>query len=228
MKDKICRVTIILGIAVILYMISGENDITEKRVLENSLISDYTEKVGIIEMDTEIADKSTLSTELLDIEYRLDTESFESETNIETEERCVEAEEIEEQEDLSMWIGKYKFFESYPYEEGGMLYFEDYEIELFEDSPGKFFADIIIHGHLTSIAVRAKVCGDSEEIRFFFNKYLSNHSAMWTYSEDSPLLSFRRESGTGNICTYWGQISAILLNENEESGKIYFEKVEEN
>lgn len=52
--------------------------------------------------------------------------------------------------------------------------------------------------------------------------------SMWTYSEDSPLLSFRREKDTGLIYTYWGQISAILRTDNEESGRIYFEKVEED
>jgi len=210
MKDKIYRVVIILEMLAILCIISKENDIKEEIEI------DMGKKLRTVPIYAETVVETGIEA-AIEMDDILDEER---------EER-LEA-EYGGRADLSMWAGKYSFFETCLASNQVVYMVMGYDIEIYQDGQGKYCADIIIHGHLTSIAVRAKVFGDEDEISFIFEEYLPDHYDLWTYSEDSPLLSFRREKDTGLIYTYWGQISAILLTYNEESGKIYFEKVEED
>lgn len=126
-------------------------------------------------------------------------------------------------DDLSSWVGVYTFEEIYDryYDANDEMnaYYVHYEITIYEDN-SDYFADIVIDLPIPLIRnLQAKLIGDEEWISLIF---LSGDQLSTAAHADMVLVSFRKESK--DIYTYWGGLSPCS-DENEQSNKIYFEKV---
>ena len=124
-----------------------------------------------------------------------------------------------ENKDLSSWVGEYMFTEDY-YEPDYAPMIMDYNVTIYSQKDD-YFADIEIMGQTTAVSVRAKLYGDDEWISLIFLEYLANHVIGLSSKANSVLISFRKEES--EIYTYWGGINPMLYK-NEDSGKIYFAK----
>ena len=128
------------------------------------------------------------------------------------------------QEDLSCWEGIYTFFESDQVDDGPYLSM-DYNLCVYSED-GKYYADFTMDGHLTAKHLRAQVYGDEEWVSFVFLKELEGNAFSWDESKGNTVLfSLRRENDV--IYTYWGDIAAQVYKDNQISGRVYWEKVEE-
>ena len=122
-------------------------------------------------------------------------------------------------EELSAWVGKYTFGEEF-FEPDFAPMIMDYKVTIYNQKDD-YFANIEIVGQTTEVSVKAKLHGDSERISLIFIEFLPNHVIGLSCSDDSILLSFERNATS--IYTYWGEIEPMLY-ENQDSGKVYFEK----
>ena len=123
--------------------------------------------------------------------------------------------------DLDDWVGEYKFFESAS-EPNGPLIMMDYEIEIYKENDN-YYAEIAMDGQTTLVRAKAKVDGEEEFISLRFLEYLPDHGVGLCSEINDVLISFKKENG--DIYTYWGEIGPMLYK-NDESGNVYFEKVE--
>ena len=123
--------------------------------------------------------------------------------------------------DLDNWVGEYKFFESAS-EPNGPIIMMNYEIEIYKKDDN-YYAEIAIDGQTTLVRAKAKVEGNEDFIKLSFLQYLPNHRVGLCSEINDLLISFKKENE--DIYTYWGEIGPMLYK-NEESGNVYFEKVE--
>lgn len=123
-------------------------------------------------------------------------------------------------EELSRWLGEYIFSEISDDQEFkvGRL---DYRIKVYQEN-NHFFAEVLVNKEKTRIKVKAEVRGDGEKICLFLAETLPGHTCSSINKEGSILLKLRRNGG--KIYTDWGEIVPVL-EENQEYGKKYFEKV---
>ncbi|MBP3459739.1 MAG: hypothetical protein J6K58_11085 [Lachnospiraceae bacterium] len=119
---------------------------------------------------------------------------------------------------LDSWIGVYKFSES-ANEPDGPFMMMDYEIKIYKEED--YYADIIIDGQTTLARAKAEVYGNREWISLTFLEYLPENIIGMYAKKNDVLISFRKDNR--EIYTYWGEIEPMLYD-NEESGKIYFQK----
>ena len=130
---------------------------------------------------------------------------------------------------LYCWVGTYVFEEIIIEEFFGDIWDREhiyrYKITIYEEN-GDFFADIYVvmyHGtryHRHSGNVSTKVSGNEEWISL---TVLYSDSILGSGNHrDSVAISFRRKDD--NIYTYWGRLNPAI-EENRESGRIFFEKV---
>lgn len=125
--------------------------------------------------------------------------------------------------DLTMWIGEYTYSESLNESEYSLM-FMNYYIEIYQSDNNYYYADIEIDGQTTLARIQAIVYGGKNWASLVFSEYLPSHiSGGITDEENGVLISFKKEGN--DIFTYWGAISPMLY-ENQESGKIYFSKIE--
>lgn len=126
---------------------------------------------------------------------------------------------------LDSWIGEYEFHENIGSAEEPPFMFLDYKIKIYKDASQSYYANILIDGQTTAASGKAKVIGNEKWIDLIFLEYLPDHiSGGFPNKEDSILISFERVDGM--LLTYWGEILPMLYD-NEEPGRIYFEKVKE-
>lgn len=115
---------------------------------------------------------------------------------------------------IELWLGNYGFYE-FIYPDKNMLY----DINIYEEN-SEYYAKISIDGWMTSRRLQAKVIGDESEISLAFDKYLEDNDYE-LYKKGDVLLKFKKEGDI--IYTYWDELKP-MLEENEKSGKVYFEK----
>lgn len=124
-------------------------------------------------------------------------------------------------EELSYWIGEYSFSEVLDNPESKYERV-DYSIKIYQENNG-FLAEVWINEGKTCTRVKAEVRGNEEKICLFLLETLPGHTSSSINKEGSILLKLR-ENG-GEIYTDWGEI-VPMLEENQEYGKRYFEKVQ--
>lgn len=120
--------------------------------------------------------------------------------------------------DLDSWIGVYEFSESANEPEGPFMIM-NYEIKIYKEE--YYYADIIIDGQTTLARAKAEIYGNEEWISLTFLEYLPENIIGIYAKKNDVLISFRKDNQ--EIYTYWGKIEPMLYD-NEESGKIYFQK----
>lgn len=123
-------------------------------------------------------------------------------------------------EELSIWIGEYIFSEDLDNSKTAFGS-ADYRIRIYRED-NQIYAEVQVGEEKTYIRVKANVRGNENEIRLFLLEILPGHMCSSINKEGSILLKLR-EIG-GEIYTDWGEIAPIL-EENQEYGKKYFEKV---
>ena len=117
----------------------------------------------------------------------------------------------------STWEGKYEFFEHADPDIN-----MEYTISVCKESES-YFANISIDGFQTAIRAKSKVIGNQDSIDLIFEVYLPDNMNE-RFEKDDVILNLKRVDS--KISTYWGKLTPVLY-ENMDSGKIYFEKVEE-
>jgi len=138
---------------------------------------------------------------------------------------CIISKKCGEYADLSMWVGKYSFFEKCLASNQVVYLVMGYDIEIYQDGQGKYCADVKIDGYQTGYFFRADVYGNSEEIHLYFKESLCRKGEVWcwprTINQDEEIMSFVRNENTGNIYTTLGQLEGVeLLRNNVEAGGI--------
>ena len=114
------------------------------------------------------------------------------------------------EKDLSVWLG------SYAYTDGDSTY----HIEILEESPGKYEAEIETNLEYEYIKTSVDVYGSSERISFAIKKEEWNNGKV--------ILRLRRDAETGVVYTYWGEElnrkNMNLDTQDKEAGRICFVK----
>ena len=126
------------------------------------------------------------------------------------------------EENLDSWIGEYAFGESVDATEYTPFMFMDYKIEIYKGLDQQYYANISINGQTTGASGKAKVCGNEKQIELIFQEYLPDHMG-GGFSDKEDAVLFRFEKAGDKLYTYWGEITPLRYD-NEDSGKIYFEK----
>ncbi len=123
--------------------------------------------------------------------------------------------------DLNTWIGKYEF------EEVSDIHSDIrpnpswvYTISIYKEN-SDYYANIDVDGFQTIVRLKSRVKGDKDLISLVFETYLPD-SISESYKVNDVLL--RLERADSEIITYWSKLKPNL-SENEETGKIYFKKV---
>ena len=127
------------------------------------------------------------------------------------------------QDDLNSWKGTYSFFEDYK-ADTGLYMFMEYNLNVYQENDGAYYADLMIDGQTTAIYLQAKVYGDEEWISLVYNKELEGNMFHRDKNEENSVLFSMRKEGDV-IYTYWGDITAQLYDSNQISGKVYWEKI---
>ena len=119
------------------------------------------------------------------------------------------------------WLGEYSFFECAPSViEGNPNLIWEYKIQIFKEEE-RCYAKICIDGPFMGAKWKAMIQGGDKSINFIFDSYFSNHITGGNFEKGDILLTFTTNGE--NILTYWGEYIP-QVNENQESGKVYFVK----
>jgi hypothetical protein len=125
----------------------------------------------------------------------------------------------------SSWKGTYSFDENGGKNAGGTAILITHELEVFDGGEGGLAASLTSNGYQTSrdLICTAKVEG--EKLMIYFQSYGENN--MFEPYEPGDLLvtlETKAVKGKTTLLTYWGKFTPII-EKNEKTGKVYFEKV---
>lgn len=146
-------------------------------------------------------------------------DEFKNETIKEITPNVVKKELPTASNNLDSWIGTYVYYEE-AIEDPLVKYLNPIEVEIYKED-GEYLAKITEDGQVTN-RILAKVYGNEEWVSFVFLDYLPDN-IYYKNKKNLVLLSFRNDNG--KIYPYWGEIIP-KVEESEDSGEIYFEKVE--
>ena len=147
--------------------------------------------------------------------------NYELNSSLDDEQQKNSLESIDNNFDLSSWVGCHYFLEHFEPEDVGPT-FMGYLIMVFEND-GQYFATIDIDGRMTGERLTANILGDEDKIEFVLSK---QYVGFRTYNEGDILMGFEREDSE-TIYTNWGEIQP-LFEENSISGEVYFETIAES
>ena len=122
---------------------------------------------------------------------------------------------IRETTPLDSWIGLYSFGEGIPNRR-----IWGYNMWIYEKD-NAYYAEISIDGHMTVKRLLATVRGDVNNVEIVFEGYFSRSDNAY-YSVGDTLFNLERKEN--EILTYWDKLQPNI-DDNRESGKVYFEKV---
>ena len=130
--------------------------------------------------------------------------------------------ELEEKDNLDIWLGTYTFDEVSGGENDEPFMFMNYDVNIYKEDGG-YYADVVVNGQLTAINIKAQVLGNANWIGLVVLQDNEDCVQNWGWLKNNVIVSLRREKDA--IYTYWGFLSP-LLKENRPLGCTYFKQTE--